>query len=140
MTADNYLLISDIVGVVIVGGVGLWGMKYFFHALRDEEFRNLRYIWEPNVLSGAFFFIMVVGLLINDLFGTFIDTPYYFSIHPFFLIASFFFALSVFRFANTVKKMLDNKRRAEKTLSLDQMTSDLRERSQKSAPRETPTH
>jgi hypothetical protein len=106
-----------------MGSVGLWGMKYFILILTNDELKNLRYIWVPNVISGGFFFVLVLGLLIQDVFGVYINYPFYFAIHPFLLVGSGFFALSTYRFIKTVKSYMDTEKRAK--TSLEQMQSEL---------------
>jgi hypothetical protein len=120
---DILILLSDVLGVLIMGSVGLWGMKYFILILTNDELKNLRYIWVPNVISGGFFFVLVFGLLIQDVFGVYIDKPFYFAIHPFLLVGSGFFALSTFRFIKTVKSHMDTEKKAK--TSLEQMQSEL---------------
>lgn len=111
------ILISDVVAVLIMGSVGAWGIKYWAHMLKDDELKNLRFIWVPSMISGAFFFVLVLGLLINDVFGTYLNTPFYFSIHPFLLVGSGFFALSTYRFISTIKSHLKSKKKAKASLS-----------------------
>jgi len=123
---DLLILLSDILGVLIMGSVGLWGMKYFVLVMTNDELKNLRYIWTPIVISGAFFFVLVLGLLIQDVFGVYIDKPFYFAIHPFLLVGSGFFALSIYRFVKMIKSYIDTEKRAK--TSLKQMQSELLKR------------
>ena len=109
-----------------MGYVGISGMKYFIHILRTEDLKNLRYIWVPIVMSGGLFFVVVLGLSINDVFGDYVDTSFYFAIHPFLLAGSGFFALSTYRFVKTVKSHMDSKKQAE--VSLEKMQSELAKR------------
>jgi len=120
---DFFILLSDILGVLIMGSVGLWGMKYFILILTNDELKNLRYIWTPIVISGAFFFVLVLGLLIQDVFGVYIDYPFYFAIHPFLLVGSGFFALSIFRFVKMIKAHMDTEKKAK--TSVKQMQREL---------------
>ena len=106
-----------------MGSVGLWGMKYFVLIMTKDELKNLRYIWTPIVISGGFFFVLVLGLLIQDVFGVYIDFPFYFAIHPFLLVGSAFFALSIYRFVKTIRAHLDTEKKAR--TSLKQMQSEL---------------
>ena len=122
---DILILLSDILGVSIMGTVGVWGFRYFAYLLRDDDLKNVRYIWWPSVISGGFFFTLVLGLLINDVFGN-DHSPFYFSIHPFLLVGSGFFALSTYRFIKTIKSQIESKKRAE--VSLEQMQSELAKR------------
>jgi len=101
-------------------------MKYFILIMTRDELKNLRYIWIPNVISGAFFFVLVLGLLIQDTFGVYIPYPFYFAIHPFILVGSGFFALSIYRFVKTVRSHIDTEKRAK--TSLKQMQKELVER------------
>jgi hypothetical protein len=123
---DILILLSDVLGVSIMGFVGLWGMKYFVLILTKDELKNLRYIWVPSVISGGFFFVLVLGLLIQDVFGVYIDKPFYFAIHPFLLVGSGFLALSMYRFIKTVKSHMETEKRAE--TSIEQMRSELARR------------
>ena len=109
-----------------MGSVGLWGMKYFVLIMTKDELKNLRYIWTPIVISGFFFFVLVLGLLIQDVFGVYIDKPFYFAIHPFLLVGSGFFALSIYRFVKMIKSHMDSEKRAK--TSLEQMRSELLKR------------
>ena len=106
-----------------MGSVGLWGMKYFILILTNDELKNLRYIWTPIVISGGFFFVLVLGLLIQDVFGVYIDKSFYFAIHPFLLVGSGFFALSIYRFVKMIRAHIDTEKRAK--ISLEQMQSEL---------------
>jgi hypothetical protein len=109
-----------------LGSVGLWGMKYFILILTTDELKNLRYIWVPNVISGAFFFVLVLGLLIQDVFGVYINYPFYFAIHPFLLVGSGFFALSTYRFIKSVKSHIDTEKKAK--TSIEQMQNEIASR------------
>jgi len=106
-----------------MGSVGLWGMKYFILIMTNVELKNLRYIWTPIVISGAFFFVLVLGLLIQDVLGVYIDKPFYFAIHPFLLVGSGFFALSIFRFVKMIKAHMDTEKKAK--TSVKQMQREL---------------
>jgi hypothetical protein len=116
------ILIADILGISIMGGVGISGLKYFAHVLREDDLKNLRYIWVPNVISYGFFFALISGLFINDVFGTF-RSPFYIAIHSFLLVGSTFFGLGMYRFTKTIKSHLESKKKA--TVSLGQMQGDL---------------
>ncbi len=109
-----------------MGYVGVTGMKYFVYILRTADLKNLRFIWVPIVMSGSFFFVVVLGLSINDVFGNYIDTSFYFAIHPFLLVGSGFFALSTYRFVKTVKSYKDSKKQAE--ISVEEMQNELAKR------------
>ena len=91
-------------------------MKYFILIMTNDELKNLRYIWTPIVISGAFFFVLVLGLLIQDTFGVYINYPFYFAIHPFLLVGSGFFALSIYRFVKTIKSHMDTEKKAKTSL------------------------
>ena len=106
-----------------MGSVGLWGMKYFVLIMIKDELKNLRYIWTPIVISGGFFFVLVLGLLIQDVFGGYIDFPFYFAIHPFLLVGSGFFALSIYRFVKTIRAHLNTEKKAR--ISLEQVQREL---------------
>jgi hypothetical protein len=125
---DVLILASDILAVLILGSVGTWGLKYWTHMLSDKDLTNLRYIWVPSMISGAFFFVLVLGLLINDVFGTYLNTPFYLSIHPFLLVGSGFFALSTYRFMKTIKSHEESKKKAE--ISLSKLRDEISKREQ----------
>ncbi|MDG6904639.1 MAG: hypothetical protein JRN20_02510 [Nitrososphaerota archaeon] len=112
----NILILAfDIVGVSIMGGVGISGTKYFAHLMRENDLKNLRYIWVPNIISFGFYFALVFGMFINDVFGTF-RTPFYFPIHLLLLIGSCFFGLGMYRFTRTIKSHFDSAKKAKATL------------------------
>lgn len=112
----NFLvLIPDALGVSLMGGVALWGLKYFAYLVREPEIRNLRYIWVPNIISFSFFFALVLGMFANDAFGTF-RTPFYIILHITILVGSGFFGLGMYRFIKTIKSQLDSKRKAQASL------------------------
>jgi len=119
---DILILVSDILGVSIMGAVGLWGGKYFAYILRNDDLKNLRYIWIPSAISGGFFFALVSALFINDIFGGY-HSPFYIAIHIFLLAGSAFFGLSAYRFIKTIKFHMESKKNAE--ASLEQMQSEL---------------
>ena len=123
--ADIFYLVTDAVGVSIMGAVGLYGMRYFAYVLRKDDLKGVRYIWVPSFISGAFFFVLVLGLLINDVFGNYLGA-FYFSIHPFLLVGSGFFALSVYRFVKTIKDHMETEKRAK--TSVRQMVKELEAR------------
>lgn len=112
----NILILAfDILGVSIMGGVGISGTKYFAHLMRENELKNLRYIWVPNIISFGFYFALVLGLFVNDVFGTF-HTPFYLPIHLLLLVGSAFFGLGMYRFIDTIKTHVDSAKKAKATL------------------------
>lgn len=120
-----FFIASDAAGVAIMGSVGVWGIKYFAYLLRNDDLKNVRYIWIPSVISGAFFLVLVFGLLINDIFGNYLGL-FYVVIHPFLLVGSGFFALSVYRFIKTIKTHMDSEKRAR--TSVKEMMKELEKR------------
>ena len=124
---DILILIADIAGISIMGGVGILGIKYFGHLLREDDLKNLRYIWVPNVISYGFFFALISALFINDVFGTY-RSPFYVAIHSFLLVGSTFFGLGMYRFTKTIKSHVESKKKA--TVSLEQMQGELARRLQ----------
>ncbi len=102
-----------------MGGVGISGIKYFAYLLREDDLKNLRYIWVPNVLSGGFFYALILALFINDVFGTY-HSPFYLVIHPFLLVGSLFFGLGEYRFIKTIKSHVESKKKAEASLAQTQ--------------------
>ncbi|HVB12885.1 MAG TPA: hypothetical protein VNE86_07105 [Nitrososphaerales archaeon] len=124
---DILILIADIAGISIMGGVGVSGIKYFGHLLREDDLKNLRYIWVPNVISYGFFFALISALFINDVFGTF-RSPFYLAIHSFLLVGSAFFGLGMYRFTKTIKAHIESKKKA--AVSLEQMQGELTKRLQ----------
>jgi len=121
--SDYFILFFDILGISVMGYVGALGMKYFIYILRTKDLENLRYIWVPIVMSGGFFFTVILILSTNDIFGNYVDTSFYFAVHPFLLVGSVFFALSTNRFVKTVRSHKDSKKQAEVTL--EQMQQEL---------------
>ncbi|MHB1869055.1 MAG: hypothetical protein ACYCPP_08940 [Nitrososphaerales archaeon] len=119
------ILIADIAEISIMGGVGISGIKYFDHLLREDDLKNLRYIWVPNVISYGFFFALISALFINDVFGTY-RSPFYLAIHSFLLVGSTFFGLGMYRFTKTIKSHVESKKKA--TVSLQQMQGELARR------------
>ena len=119
------VLIADITGISIMGGVGISGIKYFGHLLGEDDLKNLRYIWVPNIISYGFFFALISALFINDVFGTY-RSPFYIAIHSFLLVGSTFFGLGMYRFTKTIKSHVESKKKA--TASLEQMQGELARR------------
>ena len=105
----------DLVGVSLMGGVAIWGLKYFAYLIHEPEIRNLRYIWVPNIIGFGFFFLLVIIMLLNDAFGTF-RTPIFVLLHVVLLIGSGFFALGMFRFIKTIKSHIESKKKAQASL------------------------
>lgn len=109
------IIIPDLIGFSLMGGVALWGLRYFAYLIREPEIRNLRYIWVPNIVSFSFFFALVIVMLFNDAFGTY-RTPFFVLLHAILLIGSGFFALGMFRFIKTIKSHIESKKKAQASL------------------------
>ena len=122
----NVLLIfPDLVGVSLMGGVALWGMRCFAYLVREPEIRNLRYIWIPNIVSFSFFFMLVLTMFLNDTLTVY-RTPYYLLLHGVVLIGSGFFALGMFRFIKTIRSHIESKKKAQ--ASLEQIQREISKR------------
>lgn len=112
----NFLILTfDVIGVSIMSGVSVSGIRYFAHVLKEDDLKNLRYIWVPNVISFGFFFALIIGLFINDVFGTY-HSPFYLAIHSFLLVGAAFFGLGMYRFIKTIKSHVESKKKAQVSL------------------------
>lgn len=113
---DLAVVIPDILGVSIMGGVSIWGLPSFTYLMREPETSNLRYIWVPNVISFSFFFAMLMMMFLNDTFGTY-RSPFYVILHVLILVGSGFFGLGMFRFIKTIRSHIESKKKAQASLA-----------------------
>ena len=67
------------------------------------------------VISGGFFYALILALFINDVLGTY-HSPFYIEIHSFLLVGSAFFGLGMYRFIKTIKSHVESKKKAEVSL------------------------
>lgn len=109
------VIIPDLIGVSLMGGVAIWGLRYFAYLMREPEIRNLRYIWIPNIVSFSFFFALVLIMFLNDTLSAY-RTPYYVLLHVVVLVGSGFFALGMFRFIKTIRSHIESKKKAQASL------------------------
>lgn len=112
---DFLVVIPDILGVSVMGGVTIWGLPSFAYLVKEHETSNLRYIWVPNIISFSFFFALLMIMFLNDAFGT-IRTPFYIILHVLVLVGSGFFGLGMFRFIKTIRSHIESKKKAQASL------------------------
>lgn len=112
---DIAVVIPDIIGVSLMGGVAIWGLQYFAYLMKEPEIRNLRYIWVPNIVSFSFFFALLIIMFLNDTVGS-IRTSFYIILHVLILVGSGFFDLGMFRFIKTIRSHIESRKKAQASL------------------------
>jgi multisubunit Na+/H+ antiporter MnhE subunit len=108
-----------------MSGVGISGIKSFSYLMREDDLKNLRYIWVPNVISGGFFYALIITYFVRDVLVGY-QTSFYIEIHSFLLLGSVFFALGTHRFIKTIKSHMESKKKAE--ASIERIQSELTKR------------
>ncbi len=103
----------DLAVLAIFSVVGLFGLRASIYVLRLEEMRELRYIWEPGIVSGVFLYLLLIGQTVGHYESWIPNNVYYEAMSAFVYVGVVTYVIIALRFTKIVSSFLSVQRKAK---------------------------